>query len=261
MSATTTERRVAVISGGSSGIGAALARQLTARGVLCVLLARGRERLERIASETGSETEVCDVADRASVEAAARRIGARHGAIHLLVNNAGIPGRKGFLELEPERLERVTAVNYLGSVWCLRAFLALLEAGAPSRVVNVVSVAGAVSGGPSGPYTASKHAQLAFSRGVAAELAPLGITVHTINPGLTHTEGFPQDEALARGLVRRTVMQPERVARAIVGALEHDRREVFVQGYYRVPVALQGVFPGTIARLASRLRPAPRQPR
>jgi short-subunit dehydrogenase len=243
--------RVAVITGGSSGIGAALARKL-AGSFRCVLVARGHGRLERVAREVDGEAELCDVGDRAAVDELARRVGERHAAVHLLVNNAGVPGRQGFLELPAERIEEVLRINYLGSVWCVRAFLPLLETGAPSRIVNVVSVAGAVAGGPSGPYTAAKHAQLAFSRGLGAEVAEHGIGVTTVNPGLTHTEGFPQDRVLAHPLFRRFVVPAEEVADAIVDALRAGRREVFVPGYYRVPAALQGLAPGTVSWLASR---------
>ena len=240
------------MTGGSSGIGAALARRLVDRGMRCVLVARGKDRLERVAAEIGADAEVCDVADRSAVEQLAGRVRARHEAVHLLVNNAGIPGRRGFLELAPEQIEHVVRVNYLGGVWCLRAFLPLLEAGAPSVVVNVASIAGTVSGGPSGPYSAAKHAQVAFSRTAARELAPRGIRVLTVNPGLTHTEGFPQDRFLAHPVWRRAVVTPERVADAIVAAIADGRTEVTVPGYYRVASLLQGVAPGAMTRLASR---------
>ena len=244
-----------MITGASSGIGAALARKLARRSFRCVLVARGRERLEHVAGEVDGEAEVCDVGDRLAVDDLAERIGRRHPQVHLLVNNAGIPGRKSFLELEPERIEEVVRVNFLGGVWCVRAFLPLLEAAVPSSVVNVVSVAGAVAGGPSGPYTAAKHAQLAFSRNVSAELAARGIRVHTINPGLTHTDGFPQDVFLDHRLLRHAVVSPERVAETIVRALAADRREVFVPGYYRLAAVLQGLAPSTVNRLAARRRP------
>jgi short-subunit dehydrogenase len=247
--------KVAVVTGGSSGIGAALARKLAARGVRCVLVARGRERLERVAGEIGAEPEVCDVGDRLAVETLARRVGERHAAVHLLVNNAGVPGRSGFLELAPERIEEVARINYLGGVWCLRAFLPLLEAGAPSHVVNVVSVAGAVSVGPSGPYAAAKHAQIAFSRSVGGELASRRISVHTVNPGFTQTAGFPQDDLLADPFLRRVVVSPERVAEAILAAVEHGRTETFVPAYYRAAAALEGLAPATLVRLASRWLP------
>jgi NAD(P)-dependent dehydrogenase (short-subunit alcohol dehydrogenase family) len=220
-----------------------------------VLLARGVERLERVAAEIGAEADVCDVSDREQVEAAAARIGERHPALHLLVANAGIPGGGGFLDLEPERIEQVLATNYLGGVWTLRAFLPLLEAGAPSHVVNVTSVAGVYSvGGSAGPYSASKHAQLAFSRGVAAELAPRGIRVHSVNPGPARTEGFPQNRF--RGTrFERLVLEPEQVAESILRAVERDKPESFVFGAYRVAGILQAAFPGTLVKLTARRWP------
>src|SRR5919108_288167 len=108
--------RIAVVTGGSSGIGAATARALTRRGWRCVLLARGRERLERVAAELDTEFEQCDVSDRARVEKVAAWIRERHPAVHLLVNNAGVSERRDFLELPPERIEEVMRINYLGGV-------------------------------------------------------------------------------------------------------------------------------------------------
>jgi uncharacterized protein len=219
-----------------------------------VLLARGRERLERLASELGAEAEVCDVGDRAAVEETARRVGERHPAVHLLVNNAGIPGGGGFLDVSPERIEEVTRVNYLGGVWCLRAFLPLLERAVPSHVVNVASVAGTAVGQTSGPYAASKHAQVAFSRTVAAELAPRGIRVHGINPGPVPTPGFPQERALSHRWKRHFVVAPDDVAEAIVRAVADDRPEVFVPRAFRLAAAAQGIAPGTLTRVAAKRR-------
>jgi uncharacterized protein len=245
---------VAVVTGGSSGIGEATARTLTARGWSCVLLARGEKRLARTAAEIGAEAEVCDVADRAEVDAAAARIGERHPAVRLLVNNAGFTGRRGFLELEPESIEEIVRTVYLGSVWCLRAFLPLLEAGRPADLVNVVSVAGTFAHGASGPYAAAKHAQLAFSRSVTAELAPRGVRVHTVNPGPVETVGFPQRQLLGHRLGSRLVLQPQVVAEAIVRAVERDRAEIVLPRYLRLAGAIQALAPATLARLATRAR-------
>jgi NAD(P)-dependent dehydrogenase (short-subunit alcohol dehydrogenase family) len=245
--------RVAVITGGSRGIGAATARLLTARGWRCVLLARNRERLETVAAELGAEAEPCDVGDRPQVDEVAAHIGERHPAVHLLVSNAGIPGGGGFLDLTPERIEEVTRTNYLGGVWTLRAFLPLLEAGAPSDVVNVASIAGVFASRGSGPYSASKHAQLAFSRAVGIELAPRGIRVHSVNPGPVRTEGFPQSR-LAGTRLDRVVLRPERVAQAILRSVERNRPESYVVGAYRIAALVQAAFPGTLARIAARRR-------
>jgi uncharacterized protein len=141
----------------------------------------------------------------------------------------------------------VTRTNYLGSVWSLRAFLPLLERGAPSDVVNIASVAGTVAIGASGPYAAAKHAQLAFSRSLMVELAPRRIRVHSILPGWVETDRFP-DHTLRRRLPRFLVMQPDRVADAVVDALEHNRREVFVPQLYRVAAAAHAVAPVTLGR-------------
>jgi uncharacterized protein len=244
--------RIAVVTGGSTGIGAALARALTARGWRCVLLARNLERLQDLADEIEGEAEACDVADREEVERVAARIAERHPAVHLLVNNAGIPARGTFLELPPERIEQVVRTNYLGGVWCVRAFLPLLEAGAPAQVVNVVSIAGLVTGGAYGPYAAAKHAQLAFSRAIARELAPRGISVLTVNPGPVETEGFPQRDLLTRRLAGRAVLQPDAVARRIVKALERGRAEIVLPRYLRAVALAEALAPSLVTRLVSR---------
>jgi uncharacterized protein len=249
--------QVAVVTGGSSGIGASVARALSARGWHCVLIARGEERLRPLAGELGAEWETCDVGDRVAVDRAAAAIVERHPKVGLLVNNAGVPGRGTFLSLPPERIEEITKTNYLGNVWCLRAFLPALEAAAPADVVNVVSVAGTVAAGSGGPYTASKHAQLAFSRSVRSELAPRGIRVHTILPGFVETAGFPQRSRFSNRFVRGLVVDPELVAERIMKALEHDPKEVFVPGWYRVAPLAQALTPGLVARVGVRgIRPS-----
>jgi NAD(P)-dependent dehydrogenase (short-subunit alcohol dehydrogenase family) len=172
--------------------------------------------------------------------------------VNLLVNNAGIPARASFLDGDPERIERVVRTNYLGGVWCLRAFLPGLEAARPSDVVNVVSVAGTVAFPPSGPYSASKHAQLAFSRAVSASLRSRGIRVHTVNPGFVETEGFPQRNVLDSAFFRRTVLDPEDVARHIVELVGGPPRETTIPRWYRWPGALQALAPNVVARLVAR---------
>jgi len=243
--------QVAVVTGGASGIGAALARRLADRGWRCVLVGRREDRLKAAAGEIDGEYEVCDVGDREAVERMAAAVRERHPEVHLLVNNAGVPGRGNFLDLTPERIEELVRTNYLGSVWCLLGFLPALEAAAPAHLVNVVSVAGTVA---VGPYSASKHAQLAFSRSVARELRPRGVHVHTVNPGFVHTEGFPQDWLL-RGRLGRLVVGPDFVADRIVHAIERDRAEIFVPRWYRLGALAQAIAPGTFGRVRTRRAP------
>jgi uncharacterized protein len=217
-----------------------------------VLLARREELLRALADELGGEYHVCDVARREDVERVAAVVTRQHQQIQLLVNNAGIPGRAGFLRIEPERVEQLVRTNYLGGLWCLRAFLPALESSGRSDVVNIVSVAGTVAFGPAGPYSASKHAQLAFSRATTIELRPRGIHVHTVNPGFVETEGFPQATVLRSAMLRRLVVGPERVARHVLNVIERDKRETFVPSWYRVAAVAQAVVPGLVARMSGR---------
>jgi short-subunit dehydrogenase len=245
-------KRIAVVTGASSGIGAAIAHALAQGGWQTVLLARREDRLRALTEEVGGEYEVCDVGRRDDVERVAAEVTERHPQIQLLVNNAGIPGRAGFAKIDDERLENVIRVNYLGSVWCLRAFLPALEAAGRSDVVNIVSVAGTVAFAPSGPYSASKHAQLAFSRATAPQLRARGISVHTVNPGFAETEGFPQ-RGLPRPL-RRLTVTPEAIAEHIVGSVERGRGETTVPRYYTAASLLQALAPNLVTRLLARSR-------
>jgi uncharacterized protein len=199
------------------------------------------------------EHEECDVSERAAVEGVAARVLERHPRIDLLVNNAGVAAGGSFLTVEPERIEQTIRVNYLGSVWATLAFLPGLGQG--SHVVNLVSVAGTVA---DGPYSASKHAQLAFSRSLALELAPRGIKVHTVNPGYVETEGFPQRERFGR-LLGRLVIDPPVVVERLLAAVDKDRREITVPRWYRPAAWVQALAPGALAN--ARARTSRRQPR
>ena len=252
-----------MVTGASSGIGEATARELARRGWHCVLLARRADRLESLAGEIGGEWEVCDVSDREQVNEVAARVLERHPAVGLLMNNAGMPARGSFLEIDPELVERVIDVNYLGGVWCLRAFLPGLQNAARARspvggvgpgsggahVVNLVSVAGTVAFAPAGAYASSKHAQLAFSRSSAALLRGTGISVLTVMPGFVETEGFPQHSVLSSRVLRRFVIEPDEVATKIVDAVDKGKREITVPWFpYRQIAIAQALLPTVFAR-------------
>jgi NAD(P)-dependent dehydrogenase (short-subunit alcohol dehydrogenase family) len=192
------------------------------------------------------EHEECDVSERAAVEEVAARVLERHPRIDLLVNNAGVAAGGSFLTVEPERIEQTIRVNYLGSVWATLAFLPGLGQG--SHVVNLVSVAGTVA---NGPYSASKHAQLAFSRSLALELAPRGVKVHTVNPGYVETEGFRQRERFGP-LLGRLVVDPPFVVERVLAAVDHDRREITVPRWYRPAAWVQALAPGALATARAR---------
>jgi NAD(P)-dependent dehydrogenase (short-subunit alcohol dehydrogenase family) len=213
-------------------------RALQARGTHVVGLSRS--------TSSADEHEACDVGDREAVNAVAERVLERHPSIDLLVNNAGVSARGSFLDAGPEAIERVIRVNYLGSVWTTLAFLPGLGRGA--HVANVVSVAGTVA---VGPYSASKHAQLGFSRSLGPELAPRGIHVHTINPGYVETPGFPQKTWLPKAF-HRLIATPDLVAARLLDAVDKDKREIFVPRWYRPAAWVQALAPGLLASARAR---------
>ena len=215
-------------------------RELKRRGMHVIGLSRSPSEAD--------EHEECDVGDRDAVYAAAARVLERHPKIDLLVCNAGVGARGSYLTAESERIEQVIRVNYLGAVWTALAFLPGLGEG--SHLVNVVSVAGMVA---DGPYSASKHAQLALSRSLAVELAPRGIRVHTVNPGFVETPGFPQRQRVPWWFYRFVAKPPLIVAR-LLDAIDKDKREIIVPRWYRSITWLQALAPGFVARARARAK-------
>jgi short-subunit dehydrogenase len=249
-----TQERVAVVTGASSGIGEATARLLAERGWHCVLVARREDVLRRLADEIGAEFQVCDVSDRASVADTTARILERHPAVELLVNSAGILARGSFVDAPIELVERVFAVNYLGGVWMFRGLLSGLQRSARenghAHIATIASIGGSIVFTPAAPYSASKHAQVAFSRSLRAALRGTGIEVHTILPGFVTTPGFPHPKIFATRFGRLFVVGPDRVASAVLAAVEHGKAEVVIPWFpYGLGPIAQAIVPTLTARV------------
>jgi NADP-dependent 3-hydroxy acid dehydrogenase YdfG len=179
------ERKVAVVTGASAGIGAAAAEALAGAGFHVVLGARRLDRLRAVAAPLGGEAWPLDVTDEASVEAFAARL----GGVHLLVNNAGgALGLDAVAEAVDERWRTMFETNLLGTVRMVRALLPKLEASGDGHVINVGSVAGfEVYPGGAG-YTAAKHGVEALTRTLRLELLGRPVRVTEVAPGLVETE-------------------------------------------------------------------------
>jgi NAD(P)-dependent dehydrogenase (short-subunit alcohol dehydrogenase family) len=224
--------RVAVVTGASSGIGEAAATRLARAGMTVVAVARRGARLDALAAEQpGVVPHVADVTDTAAVDALAARVRETFGACHVLVNNAGVGGGPFRGRDDLDDAIRTIDVNLLGALRCMAAFAALLEASAPSRVVNVASVVGKIGVGPAA-YAASKFGLVGLSEATGLSWASRGITVTQLNPGFIETEGFTQAQ-IKRTPLGRLVGQPEDVARAIHGVVVHGPPERTVPGWYR----------------------------
>jgi short-subunit dehydrogenase len=183
-----------------------------------VLAARREDKLEELAEVIGRRGRralpvACDVSDLAQVQKLQRKTEEAFGRCDVLVNNAGIPGGGPLAELSMEQIQRVAGVNYLGVLYCTKVFLPRMLGAGHGHIVNVASLAGRFAVPGSSVYSSTKHAVVAFSEALYYELAPSGIVVTAINPGLVATEGFPHRDAVEAG---RKVMPPDDVARLIV---------------------------------------------
>lgn len=183
-----TAPRVAVVTGASSGIGAASARALAAAGFLVVCAARRTERIEALAEEIGGRAVTCDVTVEADVAALAEAAG---GSIELLVNNAG--GALGTESVEGavvEKWRQMYEMNVIGTLQVTKALLPALEASGVGIVINVGSIAGHLAYEGGAGYTAAKHALVALTETLRLELWNRPIRVTEIAPGMVQTEGF-----------------------------------------------------------------------
>ena len=175
--------RVAIVTGAARGIGAAIARRFVAEGAQVALLDIDAEAVRAEAARIGGTAYVCDVADRAAVEAAVAAV----GAVDILVNNAGVNVFSDPLALTDEAWRRCMAVDLEGAWHCTRAVLpAMLEAGR-GAVVNIASTHGFSIIPGCFPYPVAKHALLGLTRSLGVEYAPRGIRINAIAPGYVDT--------------------------------------------------------------------------
>jgi NAD(P)-dependent dehydrogenase (short-subunit alcohol dehydrogenase family) len=244
--------RVAVVTGASSGIGRATAVRLAEEGMTVVAVARRAERLAELADANERiVAHAADVADTAAVDGLAGFVSEQFGACHALVNNAGVGGGPLDSRDDLDDTLRTIEINLAGTVRCTAAFADLLAASAPSRVVNVASVAGKVGIGPAG-YAASKFGMVGLSEALSFSWAERGVTVCQLNPGFIETEGFPQEQVKDSPMAP-LLAQPEDVADAIVDVLRSGKTERTVPRVYRSFVALRHLAPPVFRRLALQL--------
>jgi len=229
--------KVAVVTGGGNGIGAATCRAFAAAGARVAVLDRAAEAAEALAKEIAGRgghatAHAVDVADRGAFAAAAAEIAEAAGGIDILVNGAGTTVRRMIPEMSPEDWDRVIAVNLTGSFNGIQAVLPYMRRRG-GAIVNVASIAGQrISFGGTANYSASKAGLLGLTRHAAYELAPDGIRVNAVCPGPTAT-GFggamPSEEtkaARARKIPLGRMCEPEDIADPILFLAGHAARMI-----------------------------------
>jgi len=245
---------IALVTGASSGIGAAAARRLAREpGARLVLVARREDRLRALADEIGGALVLAeDLLDEGAPARIAEAVEREHGRLDLLVNNAGAGFRGRFADSGTDNLRAALELNFFAQTRLTEALLPLLRRSAPSAIVNVASTAGRVARAGSGAYSASKFALIGWSDSLHLELAEEGIHVGIVNPGFVSTEGFPQRELVEDPKRRWMVSTPEKVAEAIVDAGLRGRAERYAPRPYWLAAAARVLIPGLVRRVMAK---------
>ena len=272
---------VALVTGGSRGLGLALSRELARQGCRLAICARDETELEVARAELkGTDVEVlavpCDVSDPAQVATMVEAVTRHYGGIDVLINNAGIIVVAPLESLTRADFERVMATNFWGVLNPTLAVLPGMRARGSGRIVNITSIGGKIAVPHLLPYVCAKFAAVGLSEGLRAELGDSGISVTTVVPGLMRTGSYlhaefggdPEAEyrwfALNASAPYPVAISAERAARRIVRAARRGEAECTYPISAIAAARLHGLLPGVTSSaltLVDRLMPrAPGQP-
>lgn len=253
--------KVVFITGGSRGLGLAMAEEFARRGAQIAICARDAEELERarqtIEREAGGNvmTFVCDVSDREQVDSTVQKVQNHFGAVDVLVNNAGIIAVGPVENQTLADFEEAMKVNFWSQVYATLAVLPEMRRRGEARIVNITSIGGKVSVPHLLPYSCSKFAAVAFSEGLRAELAKTGVKVVTVAPGLMRTGSHINAEFKGKhsqeftwfslsGTNPMTSISVARAAKQIVDATVTGRAELIISWQAELLARFHGLAPG-----------------
>ncbi|GGB22940.1 oxidoreductase [Flexivirga endophytica] len=242
---------IALVTGSSSGLGAAVARELTDHGVRVVVHGRDAERTRAVADDLGAAYVLGDLADPEQHQGLVDEATTAHGRLDLVVHNAGIGWQGGFDRMPPERIPELVATNLTAPISLSRAVLPQLLARERGHLCFVTSIAGRTGVAGEAVYAATKAALDAFADSLRLEAAGTGVEVSTFIPGVVDTDFF-----LHRGTPyarqRPRPRDVETVARQLVSLIASGRPERFADPALRVAPVVRSVWPAAYTRLAGR---------
>jgi short-subunit dehydrogenase len=247
---------VALVTGASSGIGAATAAALATAGASLLLSGRDEARLAEVAARTGGTALGGDLAAAGGAaglaeQALAAASAAARGGIDILVNNAGLGWAGPVGEIPAAKVTELATVNLAAPIELTRLLVPGMAERGRGGVAFVSSIAGVTGVPGEAVYAATKAGLAAFAESLAYEVRGHGVTVSVIVPGVIDTPFFSR-RGTPYGRTRPAPIPAGRVAAAIVSALEHERPVVYVPGWLRFPAWLHGTAPGAFRALAAR---------
>jgi short-subunit dehydrogenase len=243
-----------LLTGASSGIGAATARALAAHGATVALVARRADRLEQVLADCRRDSPessmwVADLSDLDAVGDLARSIDDGIGGVDVLVNNAGAPKRRHVTNLTPDEVEQVMGLNFFSPVRLTLALLPRMRERGRGVVVNVASLGGRIGIATEAAYCASKFAFAGWSEAAAIDLAGSGVEVRLVTPGAFQSEIWDQPDN-DPPFFDTPKAPPEECAEAIVAAIEGQRFETYTPDMQQFVVGKTGDVDGFLATMA-----------
>jgi short-subunit dehydrogenase len=231
--------KLVVITGGTSGIGLAVATELQHRRARIVILADKGPGVEQALQRLGGRSNavdgyVCDIGTPQSVTKVAADILSAHGAPDILINNAGFATYRTFEEEDSLEIERLMSVNFAGAIRVTKAFIGPMIERRSGQIINVASIAGVLALTPNAIYCGAKHAMIAWSKCLAAETARFGIHVSVVCPGRVETSFFDHETFRQRTFRKETALTVPMasVVDGILRTIVRRRRMCFIPRYF-----------------------------
>jgi short-subunit dehydrogenase len=221
-----------LITGASSGIGAALARKIQPLCAQLIITGRSVDKLEANAAMLGSNVRVAsmDVTDQTDVDQTIAWMVEKYGNVDILINNAGFGKFANVTEMDVSMYEQMMNVNYFGTVRCTMAVLPKMMQVKSGHIINIISVAGKWATAKSAGYSATKHATLAFTNALRQELYQSGVLVTAVHPGPVDTPFFdvadPSGDYVRK--VNKYMVTADQVAQSVVHGVEQRKPEIFI---------------------------------
>jgi NAD(P)-dependent dehydrogenase (short-subunit alcohol dehydrogenase family) len=217
------KNKVAVVTGGASGIGKALCLRFAIEGARVVVADLDEERAKLVARETNGLAIRTDVSDESQIVQLVERASREVGPIDLFCSNAGIGGKAGGVEVANQDWQRIWEVNFMSHVYAARAVLPGMLSRGDGYLLNTASAAGLLTSLGAAPYAVTKHAAVSFAEWLAITYGDRGIKVSCLCPQGVNTPMLEESMTTTGKLLKDGALEPEEVAEAVVAALAEER--------------------------------------